>query len=174
MSELPPAMMPPGYDQTLADIRRAFEDRLTNATFRLTEAPTYHRGIPDAGTIDSTNLSIWLDWTDVFPDDEEPSEATMLVSRWLITIVGPDEGGDAFGTESPKVERIWGGVLTTLTQFTVDLGLDGTCDFVPTPTARKGRGNVTGSDKRVMVIEMDVEVHHSMELTRLPPGVLPP
>lgn len=164
---IPAALMPEGYAQTLQDIRAAIETRLLG--MRMSITPTFHRGQPDAGAMPDLPqgaVHVWLDWTGIRRDDDEPNEATMLVSIWPIAIVGKDEGNDQFGQEAPAVERVWGDVLTTLTEELVDIGLDGTCDFVPTPETEHLRGNLSSGDQRVETILMTLEVHHSQQMFR--------
>lgn len=166
---LPPALMSDGYPKTLHLIRLALEKRLTNQTLRMSYTPSYHRGTPDPAALPKEKLGIWLDWVRQEPDEEEPYEATMLVTRFKCFIVAEDEGNDNFGTDSPLAERVWGDVLKTLTEKITDLGLDGSCDYVPTPTADNFRG--TMGDRRVQVIELDIAAHWAMELIRRPEDI---
>lgn len=167
---LVPSQMSEGYAKTLNAVRLAIENRITNATGRMSTTPGFHRGIPDAGAMPDEELSVWLDWVSIEPDEDEPFGAAMLQSRWLISIVGDDQGNDSFGSEVPLVEQAWADITTTLTETSVDIGLDGTCDFTMTPTARKAHGTVSGGDRRVSVVEMDLLARWSMELVRVPPN----
>lgn len=163
---IPPALMPLSYPRTMAEIRLALENRITNATNRLTYAPLCHRGTPDPQALPNERLGVWLDWEGVEMDSDEPNQSTLLVSRWRIYIVGQDEGNDLFGGDAPLTEQAWGDILATITGTNEDISLDGAVDFVPTPTASHIWGTISGGDRRINLIEMALEVHHQLELVR--------
>lgn len=156
------------HAKSIMAIREALEQRLTNASGRLSVKPSYHRGTPDPKACPDEPLGVWLDWTTINKDPDEPYEATMLVSNWKIYILTRNETNDAFGQEATLGERTWGEITTTLTQTTVDLGLDGTIDFIVTPEAAHGHGNISGGDRLVDAVELSLSAHHTM-VERLPP-----
>lgn len=165
---VPFSLQSDGYPKTLAAMRNALEKRIRNDTLRLGYTAAYHRGTPDPAALPDEKLGIWLDWDHIGRDDQEPYEATMLVTDWHVYIVAQDEGNDNFGADSPLGEKVWGGILKTLTETNVDIGLDGTVDYVPTPETNHFRGNIAGGNRRVEVIEMLIAAHWAMELCRHP------
>jgi hypothetical protein len=162
---VPSVLQSEGYFATLEAIREALERRVTNATNRLSVTPVYHRGAPNSEALPNEELGVWLDWTDVEPDDQdETNRATFLQSQWVCYIIGLDEGADGFGNQIPTAEQAMADILLTLTMDNTDLGLDGACDIVDVPRASKQ--TVYPGNRRHQAIAMRWVVRHQMAWVR--------
>jgi len=166
---VPFSLLPAGFLQDLVEIRNAIEQRITNATNRLPATPSYHRGTPDPHALPDEELGVWLTWDNVDRDPDETYEATMLVWRWHIYIIGRKDMDTPFGGSSSLVEGVWADIHKTFVETNTDIGLDSSIDFIPTPSAAHFEGTISGGDRRCEIVEMLLETHGSMNYQRCPP-----
>lgn len=152
-----------GYEKTLLEIREKLERRITNASSRLSATPAYHRGRASPENLPEGPLHVWLDWDEIYPQDET-FQSVSLVSNWVIQIVAQDDDSDQFGNHAGLGERIWGQILRTMTETNDDLGLSGSIDFLTTRTVHM-RGT-PAQNRRVDYYELHIEAHHQLEISR--------